>query len=631
MNELRLREILISSLLIVGLTYLILWLMTICENHKLFLFLLLGPLFLVFIFPWFFRYLGCRERQERQTFLCRPLDFVRRAWDFQNVWYPLFWFGVFASLADALKDIVKNTDKTGHSIILSLLDEKYIFDISKDLIVVFFITIITSILIKTFGRFEEIRNEQDTLLSEAKENFQEQLKKMTSEAAQAFDNNLQRVASILSFEGVLATLRSLFYARRNDNISTIARDAITSLMEELRRRGEALIEPVVPRMNNATGSNSFDERIRQLEDQIQSGNLSDIDDIRRLITMTTTIERYLANENNVSRNSSGILFFVTSFSFYALTVQRIVQNLSPWYDQLEFYTLMPQTPLQMFYFANSLTSRQWLDFLRYYNNFQRNKFQRNKKGIWRRYFIYGNGSVEGILTRAQFNNHLRHGYYAVEINSTWVPRVFEDEQQYFNLIRTLNQNTINDTLINFGININEWNRAGRSLIVYSNHNISNNNFISITNGFAHFQVNSNSYEFVDISRSQYLNNFFNQRIEFYTDESSNPISFTFPRDFFVICNRGNNGGRNENSRQNDHQWEYLIGLCENVSTTNIRFNLNIAVVLDFNRLQSIGRNSETLRRIYDALNMLFCNQEIRDNCMKNLFLTNNFNTILRGK
>jgi len=86
----------------------------------------------------------------------------------------------------------------------------------------------------------------------------------------------------------------------------------------------------------------------------------------------------------------GVLLNVAGFAYYVKTIQEIAESLEPWPKQFEFYTLMPESPVQVFQFANSTQFSEWQDFLHAYQ-----KSQEQNSRVWKRYFCFRRTAESG--------------------------------------------------------------------------------------------------------------------------------------------------------------------------------------------------------------------------------------------
>ena len=148
--------------------------------------------------------------------------------------------------------------------------------------------------------------------------------------------------------------------------------------------------------------------------------------------MAAATAKYLVLESQ-ERLLRGAILEPTSFAFYVHTVKAVVEALKPWWDRYEFYTLMPECPLKIFRFGNSIDMKLWLEFLQFYARFQAEGSAARDRRSWRRYFGFFQENAEAnapvpatgrlMITRDELTRQLREGYVvtrAAPVINEWV-------------------------------------------------------------------------------------------------------------------------------------------------------------------------------------------------------------------
>ena len=300
---------------------------------------------------------------------------------FTNFWFLVWIIGLFVAAITSLEEIHRNFSPDKPS-----LDAGTILNGAKGIILATFVAVITSVMVDTFHQIKEHENIFNRI----------------HDKVVTIGNSISAALSLIS--GALSQLESYkrsllilaaneLFSRRIKSIEVGADkiikegsgastgEALRRLCKEFLSFSETLLYPLLP-----PGQTPTVDDVANSDDDIISKTVTTIGDEPSLLPhfsfAAATTSRLFLTER-LERYFPGVMLNVSTFAYYIRTIQEVVDAFKGYHDKFEFYTFMPQSPVDLFRFKNSAEFDEWLTFLEGYN-----QFQKDGKGKWKRYFGY---------------------------------------------------------------------------------------------------------------------------------------------------------------------------------------------------------------------------------------------------
>ena len=614
---LTLKEIGISLLYICFITILTLHLITIKFMHAITIWLFLSCL--TILIPLLIYYFTIQKNIiPKWGLIKRIAEFGKKIWLLENIWYVVFLVGVFASVIDTVNKI--EGDDITRSILSYLFEPYNSLYLTKDLIVALFIALIAAVLAKTFGKFESLSGKIEEARTEIDNEVKDTVDKSKTKIDEATSNLKSGLETVIRVQKHEIRLLNIEFSSEslqstNNNYEPF-NTTIKNLQNTVSRFDNEVLNPLIIKSEIIEDKDpiiELSEKIRNYKDEY-------MDCVSHAAYMAATIDSYFDSELE-ERRFPGVQLNITSFSYYVTTVKKIIESLEPWWNDYEFYTLMPKSPLSVFRFSNSIDIKLWTEFLGFFYDFQKKNITK-----WIRYFLYEGNPIKysgiknkktKIFYKKYIQDNFKHGFFIKDKDSNFLPKLLTEEE-----IKANTNHIINSEERGKAEDENEIHGEKGTLAVLVEKRFSNgNNFIKFDDCFFEFHQNdkNNSLLFREFDDNLNGNNeeeksIFKMSFEIQMKEikkKKNDINkeitrtrnFSLPKDIFAILKKPENG---KNYTIND--WKFIIGLdeelIENKATDN---KLAFSPVIDLDKLcnNTIKENRDLSASIRMCLDKLF--------------------------
>ncbi len=365
-----------------------------------------------------------QKRLSRWSFFRRYSEFGEWLWNFDSLWFVVFLVGIYATAAlTAEKFIVDG---------LTISDSKVWLGAARDMIVTTFLAVVTSVIANTFKNMQSGSEN----ISAASENMQEVV-----DLIKIIEQNIGR--ELKTSQTTLRTLTGMWRSSQRQAAINTAADKlkVDSLSIPLKRMIRALqlfndsvLHPLLPPEKTLPDENN------DLVARIPKDLLENEQHRPHYACMSAAVWRSLESQLQESA-FRGVILEPTSFAYYIESVGDVVKSLEPWWNRFHFFTLMPESPLRLFQFGNTIDFPAWLGFLEYYNEFQTRAIHEDSSRAWRRFFAFYDTSAfrkshesstqrffpckEDVL-RSEFSR----GFLVVKKEEDWMPaKITKGERQ----------------------------------------------------------------------------------------------------------------------------------------------------------------------------------------------------------
>ncbi len=364
--------------------------------------------------------------QDRKMFLCSHkftkklfqyfADLGKRLWNFESLWFVVLIVGFYTAGISGVEEYQNKYSNPNFDPSLLLLK------VLKEMVIVGFLAVVTSILAQAFAGNSR-QSERLTRLESRIEHFADkfgvisknldkQAVRMTKAISMA-DNAVLAFKSLGKSLAIGGAIGDIFNSTRNickENENLIKfTSTVEKMSDNLTGFFLLALSPILPHSNQFRPEDP-ESLARGLGEMTNSAHQP------HFAYMSAAISRNFYSES-LERHFPGVLINLTSFSCYIQTVKAVIESLEPWGGRFEFYTLMPDSPLQLFKFQNSTDFSEWIDFLSFYCD-----CATQGKSKWKRYFgIYKDNPIQGFNHDEVVKKWLKNGIVLTDKSTLWKP------------------------------------------------------------------------------------------------------------------------------------------------------------------------------------------------------------------
>ena len=269
-------------------------------------------------------------------------EFGTRLWHFPGLWYVVFLVGLYITGISNLLQYVEQSPQIDTTELL--------LNGMKDVIVVTFLAVITSVLANTFSSIGDLTKGINSaickfgLVVKDAESMAEKLQNMSQEIDLLNSTLKSGAISRRTTERIYAISDSAREIAKRFEERAPMTQTVLAMCEDVEKDHDVALHPLLaPGVEPPMGDEAKDTVIqiaKKLKGEMEAPHYA---------YMSAAIGRYFEGEIT-ERQFPGVLLNVTSYAYYIRTIDKIVHAIEPWWNDFEFYTLMPRSPLEIFRF-----------------------------------------------------------------------------------------------------------------------------------------------------------------------------------------------------------------------------------------------------------------------------------------